>query len=972
MGRLGNPLWPLPLRPLPLLLAMLAAPCSGQLTLKASKSPAEVILYENALLECEIANLSAITLNPKNLGVLWVFTRGTEKLNIYTYSDGQITNLWAEAELPESSILNGNMSLFLRSVTLKHFGEYRCEVVIPPSDKASLTVNLEVLGRPTVTIVSEKLVEVGNGGELVLGCQLNGHYPCECNIDWVQSNPSQNEIKLLTDICIAPPIKNPDGTCNVTTEVRLEPRLEDIGSSFECRVTHKTFPEPYTVKAAVALKEAEIHLSKGSIVGSILGSVFFSVMVLAAGIYLYMRCIYKVPPNMCDLQMPARFIHQQLAEITCHVSGFRPAAISAGWYLRRKNDTKETFICENNSDQWIIRFDKEKKITETGKRNATNVNWKVRQSSFVVDDDGTWSFSSTLEIYPDLMEDNKAQIIFRVSHPTGTQMKCSCLQVDGIAPKLGNIIKPPVVRHNSSVMLTCPISFFTPRPLTINWYERTNGVKSLLLDHTEENVAESTVGRYSHCLRVFTYPDHTYSVHSILTFIATIQENNGKEYICEVNHVSLKQRAEKQVKLEVKAFPSLDTILSEPVNPEIDKVLTLSCKVHSFYPKEISVQWVKDKKAIEENKTSEIIENQENKLYEFTTTCTIIPTLADRESKYQCLVTHESLPKPKFVEYVPENLVSSPRVNEITCDPLNPEVGKTLTLSCKIMDFYPGSIQINWFRDEVRINEDTKYGIVNKELTNEHSRYSKVTKLTLRPSINDHQTEYKVEVYHSKSSTKPQMQCFQLLLEGLPKISDFKMVPAIPWFGEDLSISCSVCDLLRKDFIIEWYRGSKPMKSGVTNSDFVLTPDNNYKVESCLKFLVTAEDFEREIIFLCKGRYNSEAFERRIQLPLKAVPPIVTSIINCDNDRLRIDGKATLTCSIEHFCPMDIKVAWCKGRKDCTDRQIMTKPKIDGTGLYSAITQLPILIAEKSANYVCEVRHVKTNEIVEKPFTLQV
>lgn len=946
-------------------------PHSGQLTLKASKSPAELILYENGLLECEIANLIAITLNPNNLGVLWVFTGGTEELNIFMYSNGQITNLWEEAELSKNSILDGNMSLFLRHVTLKHLGEYRCEVFIPPNDKASLTVKLEVLARPTVTIVSEKLVEVGTGGEMILGCQLNGYYPCECKTDWFQSNPSQKKTKLLTDICIAPPIKNPDGTCNVTTEVRLEPRVEDIGSSFECRVTHKAFPEPYTAKAAVTLKEAEIHLSKSSIVGSIIGSVIFSVMLLAAGIYLYMRYIYKVPPNVCDLQMPARFIHQQSAAITCHVSGFRPDVISVGWYLRRMNDAEESFIGESKRNQEIIRFSKAKEITEIGKENATDVNWKVRQSNFVVHDDGTQSLSSTLEIYPDLMEDNKAEIICRVSYPTGTQEKRTCLQVDAIAPKLGNIIAPPVVRHNTSVMLTCPISFFTPRQLTISWYERINGVKSLLLDHTEENEAKNTVGRYSHCLREFTYPDHTYSVYSMLTFIASIQENDGKEYLCEVNHVSLKHQAEKRVKLDVKAFPTLDTIRSEPVNPEIDKEMTLSCKVHSFYPKEISVLWFKDKKAIKGNDTSELIENPE-KLYEITTTCTTIPTLSDKKSKYHCLVTHESLPKPKFAEYVPENLVSSPKVKKITCDPPNPEVGKTLTLSCEIMDFYPASIQIDWFRDEVRINEDAKYGIANEELMNERSLCSKVTKLTLSPSIDDHQHQYMVEVYHSKSSTKPQKQCFRLLLKGSPTISDFKMVPEIPWFGEYLSISCSVHGLLRKDFIFEWYRGSEPVKCGVTNSGFVSTGDNNYKVESCLIFIVTAEDFERELIFLCKDRYNNEAFKRRIQLPLKAVAPKVSSFTNCDNDRLKIGGKYTLGCRIEHFCPKDIEVVWYKTSNDCTDYQIMGKPEIDKNGLYSTITKLPILMEKNSVNYVCEVRHEKTNEIFEKSFKLRV
>ncbi|XP_051885490.1 uncharacterized protein LOC127577890 [Pristis pectinata] len=968
MGRTGAS--PRLLVPAAIALLVLLPPSEGNLKLRASKSPVEVILNENGLLQCEIANLTGITLNPKNLGILWVFIRGTEKLNIFIYSDGQITSLWKEAELSENAIQDGNMSLLLKNITFKHSGEYQCEVVIPPNDKDSLMVKLEVLARPTVTVVSEKVVEVGNGGEMVLGCQLNGYYPCESKTEWFQSNPSQAKTKLLTDICIAPPIKNPDGTCNVTTEVQLEPHVEDIGSSFECRVTHKTFPEPYTVTAAVTLKEAEIRLSTRSIVGSVIASIIISVLLIAAGIFLYMRYYYKVPPKVSDIQLSPRILHQELAKVTCHVSGFRPDVINVGWYLRRQNGTEEKFIGEHKKGQLVALFGKEKKINETGQMSEIEGKWKISTITSEKNSDGTHSLSCTLEVYPDIMEDNRAEIICRVKHPAGSEEKCIQFYVNGIAPKLANIIQPPVVHHNRSVMLTCPINFFKPRTLTIKWYEKINGVKSLLLDYNTGDEVISSVGRYSHRVNEFSYPDHTYSVHSILFFNATIEEDDGKEYCCEVNHMSLEHPAEQWAKLEVKALPSLNTILCEPVNPEMDKELTLSCKVHSFYPKSIIVHWFKDKKAIKDVETSEIIENPD-KLYELTTTCTIIPTLSDIESKYQCQVNHESLIHPRFVEYIPENLVSPPKVNEISCDPVNPEIGKSLTLACEINEFYPEGIQIDWFRDDVRITEITKYGIINEELWDEHGLYNKVTKLTLTPSTDDHQAEYRVEVYHSKSSSKPQKQCFQLFLEGLPKFSDFKMEPKIPSYGHHLSVSYSVHDLLSKNVTFEWYKGSEPVKGGITNSDFVCTHQKTYRVESCLNFLVTAEDFEKDLIFLCKDHSKGEELKRLIQLPLKAIPPKVSEI-KCDPVQPKMGENATLTCSIEHFCPMDIDVVWSKGWNEYIKQQIVELPKINEKGLYSTITKLPIVVTGDSEDYVCEIRHAKTNDIVEKTFKLQI
>ncbi|XP_072128562.1 uncharacterized protein [Mobula birostris] len=965
MGWTGSSLW---IVSAVIALTVLVPLSEGNLKLKTNKGPVEVILHKNSLLQCEIANLTGISLNPKNLGILWVFSQGTERVNILVYSDGHITSQWEEAELSANAIQNGSMSLLLRNVTLKHSGEYKCEVVIPPDYKEFVMMKLEVLAQPTVTVVSKEVVEVGNGGEMFLGCHLNGYYPCESNVEWFQSSPSQSKTKLLTDLCITPPVKNPDGTCKVTAEVRFEPQKEDIGSSFGCRVTHKTFAEPYTVNAAVTLKEAEIRISKRAIVGSVTASVIISVLLIGVGIFLYMWYMYKVPPKLSDIQLPARIIHQELAEITCHVSGFRPNKIHVWWYLKTQSDAREKLIGEFKRYQMIGSFWGKNRIQEIELGNKTLVNWKLRTPNFQDNGDGTYSLSSTVEVYPDLTMDDRVEVICRVWHPTGTEEKHICLRVDGIAPKLSDIIIPHVVQHNSLVMLTCPINFFKPRPLVIKWYRNIKGEKSLLMD-TEDEVT-SSVGRYYHNVKEFSFPGNTYSVYSMLTFKATVQEDDGDEYFCEVDHVSLKHPEEKCIKLDVKAFPSLNPILCGPVNPRIDKELTLSCNVHSFYPKEITVQWFKDKKAIMDFETSEIIENPDNKLYELTTTCTVTPTLLDLESKYRCQVNHKTLLFPKFVEYIPESLVCLPKINEITCDPVNPEIGKALTLACEIKEFYPEEIQIDWFKDNVRINENTKYGIINEELKSENGLYNKVTKLTLISSSADHQAEFRVEAYHSNLSAKPQNQCFQLFLKGAPRFSDFNIEPKIPLYGHHLSVSYRVYDLPSKDFTFEWYKGAEPVKIGVTNSDFVCTPQKTYNIESCLNFVVIAEDFGKELVFLCKDHSKNE-FKKHMQLPLKAVPPEVSEI-KCTPVQPKMGGNATLTCRIEHFCPVDIDVVWTQGSKTLKDQQVVEVPEMNENGLYSTITELPIVVTGDSKNYICEIRHAPSDDIVEKTFTLQI
>ncbi|XP_078405429.1 uncharacterized protein LOC144684902 [Cetorhinus maximus] len=962
----------------PVLVALVTlAPLSeSKLELSVSQSPVEVIYNENGLLQCAIAELTGSTLNSKNLGVLWSFTSGTKKSKAFVYTSGVISEAWKEAELLESSILNGNMSLLLKHVTFKHTGLYQCEVFIPPNDKASKTIKLEVLARPTVTVVSEKIVEVGTGGEMVLGCQLSGYYPCESNAEWFQSTPSLAETKQLTDVCITPPVKNPDGTCNVTTEVRLEPRIEDIGSTFKCFVSHKTFTEPFFVEALVTLKEAEIRQSTGSVVASVIVSIIFSVAVLALGIFLYMRFHYKVAPKVSQIQRPAQVIHQELAEFTCQVSGYRPNVITVGWYLKRYNDTEEKLISEWQEDYpFHISFIMGKKIERAGKKNETGIEWKVKAASIQKNDDGTFSISSILEVYPDINVDNEAEIICKVMHPSNSEgiSRKICLKIDGIPPKLADIIKPPVVHHNNSVMLTCPINFFKPRPLKVTWHKIIAGKKNPLLKYSNEAENNLYPGKYSHCMSEFSFPDCTHSVCSMLLFNATIQEDDNSQYLCEVGHIGLKNPAEKHVQLNVKAFPSLNAIFSEPVNPVIGKELILTCKVHSFYPKNITVQWLKNEDIIMDAETPEIVQNSENELYELTSSCIFTPMVSDLQSKYKCQVQHESLMYPRFAEYIPENLVSFPKVSEITCDPAIPELEKELTLTCRISDFYPENIQIEWFRNDVRMNNDGKQGRIMERSLCENDLHSKITTITLTPSTDDHQAEYRIEICHSKSSTKPFKQCYELLLKGSPKFSEFRMEPANPLYGENLSVSTSVYGISHKNITVEWYKASEHMKHGITNSEPMLTNENTYTINSCLKFTVTAEDFERELHFQYKDNSKTDrpVFKRLIQLPLKAVPPKVSEI-KCSPAHPKNGEKATLTCNVEHFCPMDVHVIWSKGWTEYKDKQSVETPKIDHKGLYSTVTKLSIVANEGTAEYTCEVRHAKTNDIIEKMYILQI
>uniref|UniRef100_UPI0031384A90 MHC class I antigen n=1 Tax=Anas platyrhynchos TaxID=8839 RepID=UPI0031384A90 len=76
---------------------------------------------------------------------------------------------------------------------------------------------------------------------------------------------------------------------------------------------------------------------------------------------------------------------------------------------------------------------------------------------------------------------------------------------------------------------------------------------------------------------------------------------------------------------------------------EADKILTLSCRAHGFYPRPISISWLKDGVVQEqETQRGSTVPNSDG-TYHIWATIDVLP--GDRD-KYQCRVEHASLPQP--------------------------------------------------------------------------------------------------------------------------------------------------------------------------------------------------------------------------------------------------------------------------------------------------------------------------------------
>ncbi|XP_032061060.1 class I histocompatibility antigen, F10 alpha chain-like isoform X8 [Aythya fuligula] len=76
---------------------------------------------------------------------------------------------------------------------------------------------------------------------------------------------------------------------------------------------------------------------------------------------------------------------------------------------------------------------------------------------------------------------------------------------------------------------------------------------------------------------------------------------------------------------------------------EVDKILTLSCRAHGFYPQPISISWLKDGMVQEqETQRGSTVPNSDGTYHAWAS----IDVLPGDRDKYQCRVEHASLPQP--------------------------------------------------------------------------------------------------------------------------------------------------------------------------------------------------------------------------------------------------------------------------------------------------------------------------------------
>ncbi|XP_043561666.1 uncharacterized protein LOC122557766 isoform X2 [Chiloscyllium plagiosum] len=771
------------------LLSLWSHYAAGALDVTIFPNRTQVIMKKDFTLKCKFTGYH--NLSRTNVGVQWL---GPLKKEIYIFDAGKHTPKRQGAKLSEADLLKGDASLFLPNVQIDDEGKYTCIVFVTP-EKDEKSSHLLVLAQPEVHL-STNHITVLIGTERSVSCNVQGFYPQQFGLTWEKITNKGKEM-LEDQFCTGAVTPMDDGTFSVSSRVRIEPTWNDDGAMYQCTVTHQSGSD-ISKHTRLTVKEPEKHSSALAVAASIFGTLLFCAVFLAFG-WLYWRR-RGVPPEIIEFSKPSVFQHSEQDFINYQVNGFRPSKIQVVLMLKRTGNENGIKIfhryctprtTENNKQSVFKSNQNEGRLLLTD--CLLDESFSPLEPTLSENSDRTFKLQGMVEVCPDVKRDNGAELILHVYHETLAQpaSKAITLEVKQVPPKMSNIVVPLHVHHNEPAALICSVIGFKPKPLQITWQRigRDDKLEELLRLDQERTIFAPDSGnkcKYHHQISEVEYEDKSYGITSVLVILPDVLQDQGTKYICQVRHEDSAEQ--KDTILKITAPPKSNRIICGAEKPVAGECMTLQCKIHSFYPQNITISWLKEgEKMLEEfNQSGPELGN--DGLYNLTTSVKTTLRGADVGKKYTCQVQHESLVQPLEVDWVldklsVENKKSAPglpskiegvksttaaqvngsigagvksttsaqvngsigadktEISPITCRTPAPKVGQPVTISCTVTGYALEDCCITWYKYIYPFKETNC--IENKPF---ESGVGFTTSLTYTPKQEDDNCQFSVEI----------------------------------------------------------------------------------------------------------------------------------------------------------------------------------------------------------------------------------
>ncbi|XP_078537181.1 uncharacterized protein LOC144822968 isoform X2 [Lissotriton helveticus] len=796
---------------------------------------------------------------------------------------------------------------------------------------------------------------------------------------------------IATDSCTGYPEKNQDGTYNVTSHLRLQPSIEDNNDVYTCIVQHRSLSGPLRLNTTLTVKEK--HTSLSVLIGAVVGTITVCILIVICSLYVHQRYLKIVAPKVTEITGNEDLFHEETTTLSCQITGFRPKPITVTFSSEQRGKKKSTLVycwpCERNATKPVI-SNLETLICCCPSQRNTDANGIDASTPFMNNrevpkhldlincqaiieshSDGTYSLSCKILIVPNIDEHNGAELCLTIKHiglaePIEQKRR---LTVFGRPPKVSEIMEPPRIIHQESITLTCPINGFKPRPIKLTWLKKSQHMEKTLVEYDSGTAKVNYFSdNFSHTTSETPFRDGTLSILSALSFAPSITADNQAVFLCRIFHYATEEKVEKTLTLCVKAQPTLDLIQAVPETLFIEDKLTLSCRIHSFFPKTLEVKWYKNDEQVRENISISDVTSGPDGLCNCTTSITCTPCNKDVGKEFICRVGHESVKdhkgciKHKEAKWTLEYLISSPKPLEIVCEPKVPEEGESVTLSCVVKDYYPPECEVRWFRGF----QSFEAAIVEAaQLCEETGLYQRKSQLTFTPTKDDHNAEFTVEVTHRGRQLR---RTYSLILKDFPVVKNIIVNSSEVMYGKPLTLSCQVMGCDPKDLTVTWFEKDKQILNGLSSRMPPLMIED--RPISCffLDLIPTALHYNKEFVCKVKHKNLQQSINKQMYLPLKPQPPVISDITMTPAEP-DATNNLHLCINVSDFAPKEIHIKWYDSWMEFSKELVTcSEPHIGANALYCASSQAKFKLqpSDKDIKIRCEVMHSSTNTVLEK------
>ncbi|NXK14609.1 SHPS1 phosphatase, partial [Herpetotheres cachinnans] len=160
----------------------------------------------------------------------------------------------------------------------------------------------------------------------------------------------------------------------------------------------------------------------------------------------------------------------------------------------------------------------------------------------------------------------------------------------------------------------------------------------------------------------------------------------------------------KGTEVSVHAKPSPPVVSGPEHRAGPGQSVPFTCTAGEFFPKDISVKWLKDRSLILAQQPQIITPGQRKSSYNVSSTLMVTLKEDDIRSQLICEVQHPTLTAPlKGTYQLSKALRVSPSVHVVAGLPSPFEVNKTVNFTCHVKGFYPRDVAVTWLENGMEI-----------------------------------------------------------------------------------------------------------------------------------------------------------------------------------------------------------------------------------------------------------------------------